>query len=387
MNIIKETSYPIRPTVCEIDLAAVRNNLSIIRRRAGSACKIMAVVKADAYGHGASPVAKLMATENVDFFAVAMLEEALRLREDGIKTPIIILGGILDGQEGALFDYDLTPLVFSLETMRRIEEEGARRATHRKVHIKIDTGMGRLGIQPEEVDSFFREVSTLKHIELEGVATHFSCADFTPGSKEAAFTDLQVERFKECIAGIKSLGFEIPLIHAANSAAIFNFPDSIFNLVRPGIMLYGSYPSPLVKRISGLKGAMSFKTKIIDLKDVDEGFGVSYGRTFITSTRQRIAVVPVGYADGYRRELSNKGEALVRGKRAGVAGKVCMDMTMLDVTGIKGAQNGDEVYLFGGEGANAISIDEFALAVGTIPYEIMCGISQRVPRVYLDAEG
>lgn len=387
MNIIKEPSYPIRPTLCEIDLAAVRNNLSIIRRRVGSACKIMAVVKADAYGHGATPVAKLMETDNVDFFAVAMLEEALRLREDGIKTPIIILGGILDGQEGALFDYDLTPLAFSLETMRRIEEEGARRATQKKVHIKIDTGMGRLGIQPEEVDSFFREVSTLKHIELEGVATHLSCADFTPGSREAAFTDLQVERFKECIAAIKSLGFEIPLIHAANSAAIFNFPDSIFNLVRPGIMLYGSYPSPLVKKIAGLKGAMSFKTKIIDLKDVDEGFGVSYGRTFITSARQRIAVVPVGYADGYRRELSNKGEALVRGKRASVAGKVCMDMTMLDVTGIKGAQNGDEVYLFGGEGANAIGIDEFALAVGTIPYEIMCGISQRVPRIYLDAEG
>lgn len=386
MNIIKEPSYPIRPTVCEIDLASVKNNLSIIRRKAGSACKIMAVVKADAYGHGATEVSKLLETENVDFFAVAMLEEALRLRADGIKTPIIILGGILDGQEAALFDYDLTPIVFSLETMRRIEEEGARRAIHRKVHIKIDTGMGRLGIQPEEVKGFFREMSAMQYIELEGVATHFSCADFAPGSKEAAFTELQIDRFRECIAEIKSIGFEIPLIHAANSAAIFNFPGSIFNLVRPGIMLYGSYPSPLVERIDGLKGSMSLKTKIIDLKDVDEGFGVSYGRTFITSARQKIAVVPVGYADGLRRELSNKGEALVRGKRAGVAGKVCMDMTMLDVTGIKGVQNGDEVYLFGGEGEHAISIDEFAETVGTIPYEIMCGISQRVPRTYLNTE-
>ncbi|MDT8317297.1 MAG: alanine racemase [bacterium] len=386
MNIIKEPSYPIRPTVCEIDLAALRNNLFILRRKAGNACKIMAVVKADAYGHGATEVAKLLEDENVDFFAVAILEEALRLRSDGIKTPIIILGGILDGQEGAIFDYDLTPMVFSLESMRRIEEEGRRRGISRKVHVKIDTGMGRLGIQPEEVKGFFSEIGAMENIELEGVATHFSCADFTPGSEEAAFTRLQIERFKECIAGIESLGFHIPLIHTANSAAILNFPDSIFNLVRPGIMLYGSYPSPLVERIEGLKGVMSFKTKIIDLKDVDEGFGLSYGRTYITSARQRIAVIPVGYADGYRRELSNKGVALVRGKRAGVAGKVCMDMTMLDVTGIKGAQNGDEVYLFGGEGTDVISIDEFAEAVGTIPYEVMCGISQRVPRVYLDKE-
>ncbi len=386
MNILKEPSYPIRPTACEIDLAAVRNNFSIIRRKTGKACKIMAVVKADAYGHGATRVAKLLETENVDFFAVAMLEEALQLRTDGISTPIIILGGILEGQEGALFDHNLTPLAFSLETIRKINEEGAKRGKKGKVHLKIDTGMGRLGIQPEEVNGFFREISAMQNIEIEGVATHFSCADFALGSKGAAFTELQIERFKGCIAEIKSLGFNIPLIHAANSAAIFNFPDSIFNLVRPGIMLYGSYPSPLVERIKGLRGAMSLKTKIIDIKDVDEGFGVSYGRTFITSARQKIAVVPVGYADGYRRELSNKGEVLVRGKRANIAGKVCMDMTMLDVTGIKGVENGDEVYLFGGEGANAISIDEFAETVGTIPYEIMCGISQRVPRVYLDIE-
>ena len=383
---MKEPSYPIRPTACEIDLAAVRNNFSIIRRKAGNGCKIMAVVKADAYGHGATRIAKLLEAENVDFFAVAMLEEALQLRTDGISTPIIILGGIFDGQEGALFDHNLTPLVFSLETVRRIDEEGARRGKKGKVHVKIDTGMGRLGIQPEEVKGFFGEISAMQNIEIEGVATHFSSADFAPGSKEAAFTELQIERFKGCIAEIRSLGYEIPLIHAANSAAIFSFPDSTFNLVRPGIMLYGSYPSPLVERVKGLKGAMSLKTKIIDLKDVDKGFSVSYGRTFITSDRRKIAVIPVGYADGYRRELSNKGEALVRGKRARVAGKVCMDMTMLDVTGIEGAQNGDEVYLFGGEGVNAISIDEFAEVVGTIPYEIMCGISQRVPRVYLDTE-
>lgn len=386
MNIIKETSYPIRPTVCEIDLAAIRNNLSIIRRKAGKTCKIMAVVKADAYGHGATEVAKLLEAENVDYFAVAMLEEALRLRADDINRPIIILGGIFEGQEGALFDHNLTPLVFSLEMIRKINEEGVKKGKKGKIHLKIDTGMGRLGVQPEEVNSVFREIGAMKNIEIEGVATHFSCADFTPGSEEAVFTGLQIGRFKGCIAEIKSLGFEIPLLHAANSAAIFNFPDSIFNLVRPGIMLYGSYPSPLVERINGLKGAMSLKTKIIDLKNVDKGFGVSYGRTFITSARQKIAVVPVGYADGYRRELSNMGEVLVRGKRAGIAGKVCMDMTMLDVTGIKGVENGDEVYLFGGKGANAISIDEFAEVVGTIPYEIMCGITQRVPRVYLDTE-
>lgn len=386
MNITKGHSYPIRPTACEIDLAAVRNNLSIIRQKAGKTCKIMAVVKADAYGHGVTEVAKLLEAENVDYFAVAMLEEALRLRADDINRPIIILGGIFEGQEGALFDHNLTSMVFSLEMIRKINEEGSKRGKKGKIHLKIDTGMGRLGIQPEEVNSFCRAISTMQNIEIEGVATHFSCADFIPGSTDAAFTELQIERFKGCIAEIKSLGYEIPLIHAANSAAIFNFPDSIFNLVRPGIMLYGSYPSPLVKRIKGLKGAMSLKTKIIDIKDVDEGFGVSYGRTFITSARQRIAVVPVGYADGYRRELSNKGEVLVRGKRAGIAGKVCMDMTMLDVTGIKGVENGDEVSLFGGKGANAISIDEFAEVVGTIPYEIMCGISQRVPRVYLDTE-
>ncbi len=368
MKIVKEPSYPIRPTVSEIDLAAVRNNFSIIRRKAGNGCKIMAVVKADAYGHGATRIAKLLETENVDFFAVAMLDEALLLRSDGISTPIIILGGIFDGQEGALFDHDLVPLVFSLETIRKINEEGAKRGKKAKVHLKIDTGMGRLGFQPDEVKDLFGEISAMQNIEIEGVATHFSSADFAPASKEATFTELQIKRFKGCIAEIKSLGYEIPLIHAANSAAIFNFPDSIFNLVRPGIMLYGSYPSPLVERVKGIKGAMSLKTRIIDLKNVDKGFSVSYGRTFITSARQKIAVIPVGYADGYRRELSNKGEALVGGKRARVAGKVCMDMTMLDVTGIKGIQKGDEVYLFGGQEKKSISIDEFAETVGTIPY-------------------
>ncbi|MDH3975459.1 MAG: alanine racemase [Deltaproteobacteria bacterium] len=378
--------YPSRPTVSEVNLAALRNNCKIIRKRTGNKCKLMAIVKADAYGHGAVPVSRALEKEGVDFLGVAILEEAVELRNGGIKAPILILGGLMEGQEGAIFDFDLTPVIFTLDSASRINEEALRRNKTANVHVKIDTGMGRLGINGREVNSFFSALKTMKGLSLEGAATHFSTADCRPGSPEASFTLDQIDKFKKALAQAESLGFHIKLRHASNSAAIFNYDEAFFNMVRPGIMLYGAYPSPDLAKVEGLRGVMSFRTGITEIREIDKGSSVSYGRTFIAERKSRIAVVPVGYADGYRRELSNRGEVLVRGKRAKIAGRVCMDMTMIDVTDIEGVNLGDTVYLFGGEGSNAISVDEVAEITGTIPYEILCGISQRVPRVYIEGE-
>ena len=346
----------------------------------------MAIVKADAYGHGAIRISRTLEKIGIDYLGVAILEEAIELRENNIKAPILILGGLLEGQEGAIFDYDLTPVIFTLESARRINEEAGKRRKVANIHVKIDTGMGRLGIEPDEVREFFRGLKSMEGISLEGVATHFSSADAKAGSQEASFSLKQIEMFKKAIAEIEALHFVIKFKHASNSAAIFNYHEALFNMVRPGIMLYGAYPSPHMDKVDGIRGVMSFKTGIIALKELEKGSSVSYGRTFIAERKTRIAVVPVGYADGYRRELSNKGEVLVRGQRAKIAGRVCMDMTMIDVTHIKDVSIGDRVSLFGGEENNALTVDEVALIAGTIPYEILCGISQRVPRIYIKEE-
>ena len=376
--------YPTRPTVCEIDLRALKNNYTIIKERAGREAKVLAVVKADAYGHGALKVSRTLENLGVDYLGVAILEEALELRGGGIKSPIVILGGLFEGQEDTVIEHDLTPVIYSLSSAERLNRAATNRGIRCKVHVKIDTGMGRIGVQPEEVDEFFKNLGNMQALEVEGVATHFSSADAPSDDTASSYTRRQIKKFEECLKEIESLGFDIPLRHTANSAALFSFPESRLNLVRPGIMLYGAYPSADSDRVEGLKGVMSLKTKIMDLKEVKKGFRVSYGGSYITPGNAKIAVLPVGYADGYNRKLSNTGEVLVRDNRARVAGKVCMDMTMIDVTDIEGVQIGDEVILFGGNDEGCISAGEVAEKIGTIPYEVFCGISKRVPKVYLE---
>ena len=379
------TDYPSRPTSCSIDLSALRNNFRFLRKSATASGKLLAVVKADAYGHGAAEVSKELEKMGVDFLGVAILEEAIELREAGIKAPILLLGGLFPGQEGAIFEYDLTPLVFSLDWARKINDEAILRKEKKKIHLKIDTGMGRIGVQTEEVRDFFSSIRELSSIEVEGAATHFASADAPEGAPGNDYTALQRKRFKEALAAVQSLGFNIPLIHAANSAALFNHPDTIFNMARPGILLYGASPLLAGARGDELKCVMSFKTRIMDVKSVKKGFRVSYDGTYTAPGDRKIAVIPVGYADGYRRELSGKGEVLVRGKRAHIAGRICMDMTMIDVSGIDGVEAGDEVLLFGENGTDRLPVDEVAALAGTISYEILCGITKRVPKRYINA--
>jgi len=363
-----------RPTRVEIDLDSIAYNIHQIRKKVGNKTKTMAVMKANAYGHGAVEVAKVAIDAGAQWLAVALVEEGIQLREAGIQSPILILGSTPPDQVHEVIKYNLSQTVCSRELIETLSNEAQSWNQTAKVHIKVDTGLGRLGIFPEEVAAFVKESSCLEGIEIEGIFTHFSVAD-----EDKAFTELQIKKFKEVISNLEREKIHIPLKHAANSAAVVGFASSYFNLVRPGIILYGLYPSPEMNRTIPLKPAMSFKTKITYLKRVPAGYSLSYDRTFTTKRKSLIAILPVGYADGYPRALSNKGEVLIKGKRAPVVGMICMDMTLVDVTHIPDVKVGDEVVLFGKQNGAQISADEIASKSGLINYEILCGISKRVP--------
>ena len=371
--------YPKRPTSCQINLGALRSNYQLIKEETAKGCKILAVVKADAYGHGAVQISRELENMGVDYLGVAILEEALELRKAGIKSPIMILTGIFKGQEEALFDYDLTPVVYTLESAERINIEAMKRKKSCAIHIKIDTGMGRLGVGADKAISLLAAVSKMEGIRIEGLATHFSSAD----DPQKTSTARQIKLFTSIAEEAGRLGIDVPLRHAANSAGIFHFPESHFNMLRPGISLYGISPSSVMKSKDSLKPVMSLRTKVMEIRKIEKGETVSYGETYVAKNKATIAVLPVGYADGYRRELSNIGEVVINGRRAKVAGRVCMDMTMIDITGIDEVKKEDDVYLMGGNFKNAVSAEEIADIAGTIPYEILCGISQRVTRVYI----
>ncbi len=370
-----------RVTRVEINLDNIAYNFSEIQRRIGDKVNIMAVVKANGYGHGAVEVARTALESGVQWLAVVMLEEAVELREDGIQSPILVLGPSPPAEAEELVKYRLAQAVCTGELAQALSAESKLQGQAAKVHVNVDTGMGRLGILPEDGTPFISEISHLKGIEIEGMFTHFSVA-----GEDKSFTDLQIKRFKELVASLEKAGIRIPVKHAANSAAVLDIPPSYFDLARPGIMLYGLYPSLKVTHRIHLKPAMSFKTQVAYLKTVPAGVSLSYGRTFITEKKSRIATLPVGYADGYSRALSNKGEVLIRGKRAPVVGIVCMDMTLIDVSHILDVKVGDDVVLFGGQDGAQISVDEIASKIGTINYEVVCGIDRRLPRVYIKGD-
>jgi alanine racemase len=375
--------YDGRPTFAEIDLAALHHNYNVIRTAIPRGTEILAVVKADAYGHGFMDISRELEHLGVNAFGVAFLAEGIQLRKSGIDKPVLLLGGVYPGQERKCIGYNLSTVVFTLEQAQALNLAAGKLFRKAQVHLKIDTGMGRLGIPYAEVPTYMQELRKLSNIALEGIISHFASADELD-EQGRHFTRLQAERFEWAMAETRKAGFTPRYIHIANSAGALlrNIPGC--NLVRPGIALYGAIPSSDFQGKLDLRPVMRLKSRIAMLKWVEPGTTISYARRFTASNKTLIASVPVGYADGYSRALTNRGDVLVRGQRAPVTGTVCMDWIMLDVTGVPDVTIGDEVILIGSDKVgNCIHAEELATAAGTIPYEIFCGISKRVPRVYL----
>lgn len=369
---------PGRPTVCLIDHEALRWNLQQIRKKVGDRVKILSMVKANAYGHGAVAVARTLAAAGSDAFGVATLEEGVELRRGGIAAPILVLAGAYDDQLGDFLTHALTPVVHDVAALKRLETAAKRHDTQLEVHFKIDTGMGRLGFPAAEVDHWLPEVERLTALKVAGAFSHFSHAE----SVDGVYTQTQLVNFEAVLERLRARHIVPPLVHFANSAATITLPSAYYDMVRPGIMLYGVYPAPAMASQITLKPVLAWKTRILQLKKVPAGTPVSYGQTFTTRRKSLIATLPLGYADGYPRLLSNRGEVLVGGQRAPVAGRVCMDLTMVDVTDIRNVKQGDEVVLLGRQGNAEISAEEIAAWASTISYEILTSISARVPRVH-----
>lgn len=372
-----------RPTIAEINLQSLRANYRLIRESVPKECGMLAVVKADAYGHGFMDISAELEKLGVTAFGVAFLAEGIQLRKSGIDRPVLVLGGIYPGQERKCIGFNLSAAVFSLEQVEAMDAAARKLFRKALVHLKIDTGMGRLGIRYDMVGEFFRELKRFRHVELEGIFSHFAAADEFDCSNES-YTSQQEEHFAAATATALDHGFTPRYRHIANSAASMSRGPKGLNLIRPGISLYGALPSAHFEGKLDLKPVMSLRSRISMLKLVEPGTSVSYARRYVADRPTLIASVPVGYADGYLRAFTNKGEALVRGKRARVTGTVCMDWIMLDVTGIDGVRVGDEVTLLGCDReGGCVRVEELASLAGTIPYEIFCMVSKRVPRVYV----
>jgi len=366
-----------RPTVGEVDLGALEFNYRQIKKRIPGDVKLLAVVKADAYGHGAVPISLRLEKLGVEYLGVAIPEEGVELRRGGVKTPILVLGGIFGGEVDQIFRFRLTPVIFRKDSLRILSREAERRKGKVKVHLKVDTGMGRLGVPLNLWPDFLREVTRFPRIETEGILSHFAMTD-----EEKDFTQNQWKAFQEAVTAAQELGIGCQYLHMANSATLTAFPAYSARLVRPGIMLYGSYPAPTFRSLIPLKPVMTLKTHIHFLKSVPLGTRISYGGMFKAKRKSLIATLPIGYADGYSHHLSNRGEVLIHGKRAPVVGKVCMDFIMVDVTHIPRVSVGDEVILMGRQGKEQITPEEIAEKIGSISYEVLCSIGKRVPRVY-----
>lgn len=363
----------------QVDTEAIKHNVLEIRKKAGERVKIMQVIKADAYGHGAKAVAR--ALDNlVDYFAVAIIEEALELRKSGIIKPILVFGFVAPEAYGGALEHQVTQAIFSLDMAKQLSNAAVTRGVTGKVHIVLDTGMTRVGFDcSAESIEIICEIARLPGICIEGIFTHYATAD----EGENEFVRLQQERFRDICRRLENAGVNIPIRHICNSAGLLDYSESHLDMVRPGLITYGLYPSREVRRDEVcLKPALEFKTHIIHIKTVPADVGVSYGREYVTERETVVATIPVGYADGYPRSLSGKGRVLIRGEYAPIIGRICMDQFMVDVSHISGVQVGDDVTLIGRDGAEYISVEEIAEHAGTINYEIVCGIGKRVPRIY-----
>jgi alanine racemase len=379
------TDKLLRPTWVEISLSKLRRNFARIRELAGTR-RTMVVIKADAYGHGAVPVSKCLAECGVDWFGVATVEEALELRAAGIEKPVLLLGGLYMSDPAHLIEYNLTPSISSTMRLDTYAECARRYGKPIEFHLKVDSGLGRLGLPRDRVTSFVEHYRELDGLQLKGLFTHLASAE----DLVAAQTDEQAERFLEALGQLRGLQVEPEWIHVSNSAALLTgrkFPE---NLVRIGALLYG-YCMPLIvppgqelPKVPEFEPVLTFKSRIVYIKDIPSGTPLGYSASFYARRPSRIATVPVGYADGLSHALSNRGYAIVRGRRARIVGSISMDLTLLDVTDIPGTDVGDEVILIGEEGHSSITAVEIAQLLDTVPYEVLCSIGKRVPRIYVD---
>ncbi|HOX40483.1 MAG TPA: alanine racemase [Candidatus Brocadiia bacterium] len=369
-----------RPTRAEIDLGALRHNYRQIRTLLPRNVRIMPAIKADAYEHGAVRCARALADVGADAFGVAIVEEGIQLRETGVNVPILIFSAMLVEQLPLALRFGLMPTVSDAGFAEEVARAAARRGCPAAIHVKVDTGMGRVGILHQEAVEVISRIADVDGIVLEGIYTHFATAD----EADKTFTREQMRIFDGILLRLKERGITFRYRHAANSGALLDVPAAYYDMARPGILLYGLYPSPEATRRLMLRQVMTIKTNITLLKRFPKGYGISYGRTYTTPGERLIATLPIGYEDGFFRVYSNQAEVLVRGQRAPVVGRVCMDQTLVDVTDAPGVQVGDEVVIYGGQGDEFISIEDAAQLAGTIPYEVVTLVGKRVPRIYIE---
>lgn len=370
-----------RPTKCVIDLNAFRENLNAVKNEVGHT-KIMALVKADAYGHGLEQMAAEAQDWGIDYLGTATLEEGVQLRKSGINVPILCLGALPLGSEELCVMHQIDQAVFSEEALFRLQKVCEGCHSFINVHLKIETGMHRTGVRSgRALQAVLDALRHCSNIRLKGVFTHFAASD----TQDDAYTRQQAEAFAAALEQIRKNGFHGFLVHCANSGAILSYPELYFDMVRAGIVLYGYYPSKQTKKPFSVKPVLSWETAVAAVNEVKAGETISYSGTFRASHDMRVAVLPVGYGDGYRRLLSNRAEVLIHGKRAPVVGNICMDMTMVDVTEIPDVSLGDSVVLIGRQGNERITAEELAALCGTISYEIMLSITPRVPKEYCHA--
>lgn len=375
---------PTRPTWVEISLSRLLENYRIVREHVGPERAMMAIVKADAYGHGLSEVARDLAAAGADWFGVASADEGVELRQLGIRQPILLLTGFWEGEQSALTDYDLVPAIYSEDQLATIEDWGRRMSRRIRFHLKVNTGMGMLGLHWQGVERFVNLYRRMSHVEMEGLFEQFAAAeDFTTRQ-----TEEQMERFQCVEQGLAQAGIRPRYLHQANSGAIVGRPQSWGNLVRPGLLLYGYHlPMRVPEGVPGpaplpVKEILSFKTRVISVKEVPAGIPLGYGGKYVTPRHSRIATLPAGYADGVNRRLSGRGRVIIRGQFAPIVASISMDLTLVDVTDISHLSLGDEVVLIGRQGDCRQTALDLAEATGSILYEILCGIGKRVPRRY-----
>jgi alanine racemase len=370
------TNFGVRSTFVEVNLSQLSRNLQAIREKVSPA-KIMIVVKANAYGHGLTEVSKYLDPQ-VDYIGVAVLEEGILLREIGVQTPILVLGGIWGNQIPAYIENDLTLTAPSVDRLNQIDQAAEALGVKAKVHLKVDTGMERIGVHYYNAHTLQEAALNCKHVEVEGIFSHFANAD----DADLTHARLQLERFNEVLRFYEKRSLPTPTRHMANSGAILQLPGSYFDMVRPGILFYGVYPSPDVERSVEVRPALAWKSRVVYFKVTQPGHPVSYGSTWQSDHNVRIVTVPVGYGDGYFRGMSNKAQVVIHGKKYPQVGRVCMDQIMVNIEG-DSAFNGDEVILIGeAENGEHVIVEELAEWADTIPYEILTNINTRVPRIY-----
>jgi len=359
-----------------VNLQAISHNIKEIANRIGRRCKLMAVVKADGYGHGAVEVARTALASGASCLGVSVVKEGQKLREAGFRVPILVLGLIQPTETRIVVKFDLAQTVMEMNTVEALDAAAYQEKKKATIHVKIDTGMGRIGLKPEDTPSFIQKVLKCKNIYLEGISSHLATAD----EGDRSYTNSQICIFNDVIKELKKIGINNLITHIANSDAVLNYPETYYDMVRPGHMIYGLYPDAARKVGVSLQPAMSFMTKVVAAKWIPSGTSISYGRNFAAKKEMKVATLPLGYADGYSRLLTNRSEIIVHGKRAPAIGNVCMNAFMVDVSNIEGVEPGDDVILFG----EGLPVGEIARNVGTIPQEIVSIVGKINQRVYIN---